>query len=252
MSNRPSLRVFCGGLVRASALALVVTLGCVSGADSGRTTDTGPASAETSSEAGESEAGTIFPNDDATADETSAGDTSAADTTATAADTATTDTKTSDTATCGATGGACCPGATCANGYCLLGACHAMPTSVEEGSDPGRCSDLGVTHVKPAFFARFTVTGRVNAVAHRMYKKVSCAGATPSEAIGSPFNLGATGTYSAALENTATTDCANANLGRYEVWFVVDGQETTHQLTAVFNSTCVTYATCASVANACP
>lgn len=212
---------------------LVGTVSCVSGdgddaPDRART----DAAIEASSDGAAVDGGPIFPTDDANVEDTAASGETASK--------------------CGVPGLACCPGSVCSVGYCFAETCYAKPTGVEEGSDPGMCSDLGVTHIKPAFFARFTVTGRPTALAHRMYKKVSCSGATTKEAPGSPFSLGATGMYSETLENTATTDCANGNLGRYEVWFVVDGQETTHNVTSVFNSACSTYATCGSVTSACP
>lgn len=223
---------------RLLALALFLQVGCVSG---GGDTTPGPgrndAASETATDA-VTDSSPIFPTEDGSADDT-----------APSSDTA----PPSDTApTCGVPGMTCCPGSACSVGYCFAGTCYDKPTGVEEGSDPGMCSDLGVTHVKPAFFARFTVRGRPGALAHRMYKKVSCPGATTAEAPGSPFSLGPTGMYSETLENTATSDCANGNLGRYEVWFVVDGQETTHHVTSVFNSACVLYATCGTVTSACP
>lgn len=157
-----------------------------------------------------------------------------------------------DTApSCGTPGLACCSGA-CSSGYCFSGNCYEKPTCIEEGSDPGMCSDLGVTHVKPAFFARFTVKGRPGASAYRYYKKVSCAGATAKVTPDSPFTLATDGTFTYVIENTTTPSCTNANLGRYEVWMVIDGVETTHQFTSVFNSLCPTYSTCASAASACP
>ena len=214
--------------MRTLLAAIVFLVGCVSGDG-----DDGPSRPRTDAASDASlDSDPIFPTDDASVADTS---------------------MPSDTApTCGVPGLACCAGSTCTDGYCFADKCYPKPTGVEEGSDPGMCSDLGVTHAKPAFFARFTVTGRPTAIAHRMYKKISCPSAMTAEAPGSPFSLGTTGVYSESLENTATSDCTNGNLGRYEVWFVVDGQETTHHITSVFNSACSTYATCGTVTSACP
>jgi hypothetical protein len=155
------------------------------------------------------------------------------------------------TASCGTPSLPCCAGS-CSVGYCNGGTCWDKPSVVEEASDPGLCADLGVTHVKPAFFERFTIHGRPGATAYRYYIKTSCAGATAKVTPDSPFTLDATGTYTETIENTATPDCTNGNLGVYEVWIVVDGIESAHHVESVFNSMCPTYATCGSVTSACP
>jgi hypothetical protein len=188
--------------------------------------------------------GVIFPVDDGSARDTSD---VAIDTTPPPIDT----TPPPPDTPCGTPGLTCC-GGSCSVGYCYGGTCMDDPTVVEEASDPGLCADLGVTHVTPAFFERFTIHGRPGATAYRYYIKKSCAGATAKITPDSPFTLDSTGTYTETIDNTATSDCTNANLGVYEVWIVIDGVESAHHTESVFNSMCPTYATCGSVTSACP
>jgi hypothetical protein len=122
---------------------------------------------------------------------------------------------------------------------------------LEETSDAGLCGDLGVTHVMPAFLGRFTIHGRPGATVTRWATKISCPSPTPTQ-VGGPWTLNAGGTYSETIENTATASCTHGALGRYDVWVIVDGQESVHQVVSYFNSACPTYSTCASVGNACP
>jgi hypothetical protein len=190
----------------------------------------------------------IFPVDDGSTHDSSSSDTTSVVDTGSAPDTIV---PPSDTSSCGTPSLPCCGGA-CTIGYCNGGTCWANPTVVEEASDPGVCADLGVTHVSPAFFERFTIHGRPGATAYRYYIKTSCPGATAKVTPDSPFTLDATGTFTETIENTATADCTNANLGVYEVWIVVDGVESAHHVDSVFNSMCPTYATCGSVGSACP
>ena len=220
-----------------------VLLGCVSGAG-----NVDNPSVDARGDVAEAPVdGTLFPLDDAN-DETR--DTAAPpeDTAPVPDTTVTPDT----TPTCGGVGEPCCTGVCSSANYCFSGTCYSKPYAVEEGSDPGVCSDLGVTHIKPAFFARFIIHGRPTAMAYRYYMKVSCGDTTPKLAPGSPFTIASDGTYTFTIENTATGDCTNGNLGRYEAWFVIDGQETKHQYTAVFNSLCTAWKTCALGATACP
>lgn len=206
-----------------AAIAMVSSLGCVSG---GGDTVTQPADAAVDTFS--SVDGNIFPVEDSATEDTAP-------------------------PTCGVAGKPCCTGDACGAGtYCNGALCWALPTAIEEGSDPGACGDLGKTHVAPEFLARYVVKGRPGAKAYRYFVKVSCGSSPPSLTPESPLTIGSDGTYTFTLENTASTDCANANLGRYEVWFVVDGHETTHQFDSVFNSTCPSVSTCAAAATICP
>jgi hypothetical protein len=180
--------------------------------------------------------GSIFPTEDADHEET--GSDSAVDSTSPV-----------DTApTCGTPSLPCC-GTSCSTGYCNGGTCWAQPDVIEETSDPGLCADLAVTHGAPAFFMRFTIHGRPGALAYRYAKKISCAGAVAMVTPESPMTLKSDGSYSFTIENTANADCANANIGKYEAWIVVDGVETTHHEVSVFNSGCTT---CAAASTLCP
>lgn len=223
--------------MRFVGLLSVLAVSCVAG---GGDTAPDPKDAASSDAAG-GDGSSIFPTEDAAVGEDAA--------TADAGDAGVV----ADATTCGVAGKPCCAGDACGSGaYCFAALCWNRPSATEEGSDPGRCSDLGKTHVSPAFFARYTVRGRPGAKAYRYYVKVSCGSAPPSLTPESPLTIGADGTYTFTMENTATTDCANANIGQYEVWFVVDGIETAHQLVSAFNSTCPSVATCAAAATACP
>ncbi|MGZ3423695.1 MAG: hypothetical protein ACXWUG_06885 [Polyangiales bacterium] len=193
---------------------------------------TGKPTSDATSDTATTGDGSIFPTEDAM-DETDASDS------AMSAETA---------PTCGMPTQPCC-GTSCSTGYCHSGTCYATPEDIEETSDTGLCADLGVTHVAPAFFERFTIHGRPGASAYRYYKKISCAGATAMIAPGSPMTLASDGSYSYVIENTANTDCSNANIGKYEVWAVVDGVESAHHEVSNFNSSCTT---CAGAATLCP
>jgi len=225
-------------------LALVLLSGCVGGGG-----DVQSGTKDASADGGDGPLdGTLFPLDDAN-DETV--DSTGVDTTASPDTTPTPDTS----PTCGAVGQPCCSGSVCNSGnYCYSGSgtCFEKPWAVEEGSDPGACADLGVTHIKPAFFERFIVHGRPGALAYRYYIKVSCGTSAPKLTPESPLTITGDGTYTFVIENTATSDCTNGNLGKYEVWFVVDGQETKHLYQTVFNSLCTSVKTCALGATACP
>jgi len=222
--------------VRVVVLAAVfASVGCVSG--DGHTVDRAADAADAATDTLSSVDGSIFPVEDSATEDSAAGDTAVADT----------------VPTCGVAGKPCCTGDACGSGtYCSSALCWNLPSATEEGSDPGACGDLGKTHASPQYLARFTIRGRPGAKAYRYYVKVSCGSAPPSLTPESPLTIGSDGSYTFTIENTATTDCANKNLGRYEVWFVVDGHETTHQFTTVFNSTCSAVATCAAAATACP
>ncbi|MBI2389783.1 MAG: hypothetical protein HYV09_09345 [Deltaproteobacteria bacterium] len=228
--------------MRVVALLSILAVSCVAGGGDTAPDPKDAASSDTTDDTTGNDGSSIFPVEDAAAfDDASTSD--AVDTGSAVA----------DATTCGVAGKPCCAGDACGTGsYCFAALCWNRPTATEEGSDPGRCSDLGKTHVSPAFFARYTVRGRPSAKAYRYYVKVSCGSAPPSLTPESPLTIGADGTYTFTMENTATTDCANANLGRYGVWFVVDGIETAHQLVTAFNSTCTSVATCAAAATACP
>lgn len=223
---------------------VALTLGCSAsgGGDPVGFSDTGAradASSETPSDTSiedttDPTGDAIFPLDDTAVTETAA------------------DTTTDDTSTCGAVGKPCC-GTTCSVGYCYMGTCLAKPTVVEEGGEssvPELCADLGVTHAPPAFLTRYTVTGRPGATVHRWAKKVSCVGAKAFITAESPLTITAAGTVSFKIENLASTVCTDANIGRYEVWVVVDGAESDHHFGTFYNSSCGQ--TCKSAAGICP
>jgi hypothetical protein len=157
-----------------------------------------------------------------------------------------------DTTPCGTVGLACC-GTTCSVGYCYMGKCLAKPTVTEEGGEasvPEACADLGITHAAPAFLYRYTITGRPGAKANRWAKKVSCVGATAAITPESPLTIGASGTVTFTIDNTASAVCTDGNIGRYETWVEVDGVDSDHRFGTFFNSKCAQ--TCASAATICP
>lgn len=134
-----------------------------------------------------------------------------------------------------------------------MGTCLAKPTVTEEGGEgsvPEACADLGITHAAPAFLYRYTVTGRPGAKVNRWAKKVSCVGAKEAITLESPLTIGTTGTVTFVIDNAASTDCTNGNIGRYEAWVEVDGVMSDHHFGTFFNSKCAQ--TCASAATICP
>lgn len=220
--------------MRALVLSTALVFGCVSGDG-----DAGGASAKDAGrDTNVAIDGAIFPVDDSAVADDAADEAGEAAVDATAP-------------SCGVPGKPCCAGDACGAGsYCNTALCWALPTAVEETSDPGGCGDLGKAHPAPAFVSRYTIRGRPGAKAYRYFVKVSCGSAPPSLAGESPLTIGVDGTYTFTISTgAADTDCKNANLGRYEVWFVVDGQETKHQFASYFNSTCTT---CAAAATLCP
>lgn len=224
--------------VRAVALLLLsLATGCVSGDGD---TVTRPSDSGTVSDTFGSLDGSIFPVDDSAVDET--GDAVVVDTTA------------SEVApSCGVAGKPCCAGDVCGGGtYCNTALCWAPPTATEETGEPSLCGDLGKAHVAPLYLSRFTIRGRPGAKAYRYYIKTSCGTAPPSLTAESPLTIGTDGQYTFTIENGVDTNCTNANLGRYEVWFVVDGHETVHNFVSVYNSSCPSVSTCAAAASFCP
>lgn len=222
-------------------LCLSFATGCVSG--DGDTVSRPGTDSGTSSDTSGSLDGSIFPVDDGAVDDTSAVTDSAA------VDSVAPET----TPSCGVVGKPCCTGDVCGGGtYCNAALCWPLPTATEETSEPSLCGNLGATHVAPSFLARYAVRGRPGAKAYRYYIKTSCGSAPPSLTAESPLTIGTDGQYTFTIENGADTNCTNANLGRYEVWFVVDGHETAHNFVSVYNSTCPSVSTCAAAASFCP
>ena len=186
--------------------------------------------------------GTIFPTEDATDD---TGSESAIDT-GSAVDTSG---PMVDAKVCGTPGKACC-GTSCSVGYCHSGTCFANPTVTEETTEAALCGDLGVTHAKPlGYLERYTIEGRPGALAYRYARKVSCAGSVAMVTPESPLTLDASGSYTLAVDNTASADCASGTIGKYEAWVVVDGIESAHNAVTFFNSKCTT---CAAAGSLCP
>jgi len=116
------------------------------------------------------------------------------------------------------------------------------------------CANLAVEHVSPDFLVRYTVRGRPNAPVLKYNAHLSCGktGGVAFESMNGDQMLDANGELVFDLTNMPQTDCADDDVyGLYESWAVVDGIETNHVQTTLFNSSCTAFDTCTKAQSFC-